>query len=328
MSKRFDNKRLLLILTGLLAILLLTIVVKIPKQRSTLKEKLVELDTAAVARIIMIPKASDGHEFEFIRDNTGWMLKQDDIITPARQNAVTDIFTEISGIKPQNLAAVSRSEWKNYELTDSLATRIRFLDKKGKDLADLMIGKFSYRQVAANPYSPRQNNIAGTSYVRLANEESIYAVDGFLSLAFGGGFNDWRDRTLLNCSKAEITKVTFTLPADSSFVLEKRDSVWLAGGNPADSLNTEQYLNSISYLTGEDFRDGFIPGSSPGYQVQIEGNNLLSISIKCYREADGKEFIFSSSQNPSLYFSAGDRELFDRIFKPQGYFTATASGKK
>jgi hypothetical protein len=48
MNKRYDNKKLFLILTGLLAILLLTVVIKIPKQRSTLKENLVEFDTASV----------------------------------------------------------------------------------------------------------------------------------------------------------------------------------------------------------------------------------------------------------------------------------------
>lgn len=328
MSKRFDNRKLLLILAGLLAILLLTVVIKIPKQRSTLKEKLVEFDTAAVARIVIIPKAADGKDFEFFKENIEWKLKQGEIITIPRENAIKRIFSEILEIKPQSLAAVNRSELKDYELTDSLATRIKFLDKKGKSLADIMIGKFSYRQVAANPYSPRQNNIAGISYVRHASEDKIYAVDGFLSLSFGGGFDNWRDRTLLRCSKSEITKVTFTLPADSSFVLAKKDSVWYAGDLPADSLNTEQYLNSISYLNGEDFRDGYTPGSSPDYQVQIEGNNLLSISLKCYRGADGKEFIFNSSQNPSVYFSAGNRELFDKLFKPRGYFTGSDTKKK
>ncbi len=327
MNKRYDNKKLFLILTGLLAILLLTVVIKIPKQRSTLKENLVEFDTASVVRIVIKPKTVDGNEFEFIREKAGWKVKQNDIITTPRKNAVSNIFTEILDIKPQSLAAVSSSEWKNYELTDSLATRIKFLDKKGKILADIMIGKFSYRQVAANPYSPRQNNFAGTSYVRLTDEDRIYSVDGFLSLSFGGGFNDWRDKTLLRCSKSEITKITFTLPADSSFILERKDSLWNADGQSADSLKTEQYLNSLSYLNGEDFSDGFVPGSSPDYQIHIEGNNLLSILIKCYRRSGGKEFIYNSSQNPSLYFSAGDRELFEKIFKPKSYFIGSAVKK-
>ncbi|NMC37769.1 MAG: DUF4340 domain-containing protein [Bacteroidales bacterium] len=328
MSKRFDNKKLVMVLAGLLAILLLTIMVKIPKNRSTLKEKLVEFDTAAVTRIVIIPKATDGKDFEFIKENNEWKLKQEDIITIPRGNAVKNILSEVLEIKPKSLAAVNRSEWRDYELTDSLATRIKFLDKKGKNLADIMIGKFSYNQVAASPYSLRQNNIAGISYVRQASEEKIYAVDGFLSLSLGGGFDNWRDRTLLRCSKEEITKITFTLPADSSFVLEKRDSVWYANNLPADSLNTEQYLNSISYLNGEDFRDGYTPGSSPDYQVLIEGNNLLSISIKCFRGVDGKELIFNSSQNPSVFFSTENRELFDKLLKPKEYFTGSDTKKK
>ena len=58
MSKRFDNRKLIYILAGLLVILLLTVIIKIPKERSTLKSKLVEVDTAGVSKIIIIPKAS------------------------------------------------------------------------------------------------------------------------------------------------------------------------------------------------------------------------------------------------------------------------------
>lgn len=326
MSKRFDNKKLLLVLTGLLAVLLLTLVVRTPKKRSTIREKLVDFDTASVGRILITPRAEEGKQFEFFREDPGWKVKQDNIVAVPRKNAIGNIFQEILGIRPQSLAAVGRAEWGNFGLTDSLATRIRFTDKKGRTLSDIMIGRFTYKPVA-NPYAGGRNDISGTSYVRLADEEKVYAVDGFLALAFSGGFDDWRDRTLLRCNDIEITKISFSLPADSSFVLTKTDSGWTAGNQPADSLNVREYLSSVSFLNGDNFRDGFVPAASPGYQIAIEGNNLLSITVKCYREEDGKGFVINSSQNPSLYFSA-DRGMFDKIFRPLSYFTVSSAGKK
>jgi len=274
MSKRFDNKKLFVILAGLLAVMLLTFIFKIPKERSTLMGNLVEIDTAKVARIMVIPKIATGKPFEFIRENNLWRVSQENITSTPREGAIENIFTEVLAIKPQSLAAVGEPKFKEYELTDSLATRLKFLNSRDKIMADIMIGSFTYKQVQ-NPYGGYGgNNIEGTSFVRLYDKDDIYAVSGFLAFSFGGGFDDWRDRTFLKCKKEDITKITFTYPADSSFVLEKIDSVWYAGSQTADSLKTSDYLNSVGMLEGADFRDGYKPSGSPEYQMVIEGNNL------------------------------------------------------
>jgi hypothetical protein len=58
-------------------------------------------------------------------------------------------------------------------------------EKMKKILADVMIGKFVYRQTG-NPYQYGGNNIAGTTYVRISNENKIYVRRRFLALSFSG----------------------------------------------------------------------------------------------------------------------------------------------
>jgi hypothetical protein len=320
MSNRFDNKRLILILGGLLMILLVTVIVKIPKEQSTLKERLVDIDTSSIYTIMLIPKVTDGKPFEFVKENEKWTVRQGNLTSTPMKGAVTNIFTEILAIKPQSLAAVSRSKWKEYELTDSLATRVKFLNKKGKNVADLMIGKFTYKQVN-NPYAAyRENNIEGTSYARLFGEEKVYAVEGFLAFSFSGKFNDWRDKSFLKCKKEDLTKINFTMPSDSSFVLTKKDSLWFAGNQPADSLNTSNYLNSIGYIEGQSFTDEYKPISPPAYQLTIEGNNLLNITIKCFKGNGEDKYILNSSLNPDVYFTSDKNGIFNQLFKSQSYF--------
>lgn len=320
MSKRFDNKKLFIILALLLVVLFLTIIVKIPKERSTLKNTLVEFDTAGVGKIIITPKIAAGKPFEFIKDNNKWTVKQDDIISAPQKGAPGTILTEILSLKPQSLAAVGESGFKEYELTDSLATRVKFINKKGKDLAELMIGKFSYKQVS-NPYAQYGgNNIEGTTFVRLSGEKQIYAVDGFLAFTFSGGFNDWRDKSFLRCKKEDIKNITFTMPADSSYVLTMKDSIWFAGSQPADSAKAAGFLNSFSMLEGQDFKDRYKPAKSPDYQMVIEGNNLLNITVKCYKGETADEYILNSSLNPEVYFSSKRNGLYDDLFKPATYF--------
>ena len=146
MSNRFDNKKLLYLLIGLIAILLLTVVIKIPKERATLRSKIVEFDTSEVNKIILYPRVSIGNAVEFNKNNNKWKVQQGNIVSATQEGVVQNIFSDVLRIKPQSLAAVSKSNWKEFEVTDSLATRIKFLDRKGKILADLMIGKFNYRQ--------------------------------------------------------------------------------------------------------------------------------------------------------------------------------------
>jgi hypothetical protein len=325
MSKRFDNKRILYILAGLIVILALTILVKLPREKATIKEILVEIDTAKVDRIIIFPKISEGSQFEFNRRNGYWIIQQDNIIAVPEKDAVKQILMDILTIKPKSLEAVDKSKWKDFNLTDSLATRVKFLDGKGKNLGDLMIGRFTYSQ-AGNPYAnPNANGIEGISYVRLYDDNKVYGVDGFLSLSFSGKFNDYRDKSFLKLKKDDVTKISLKLPADSSFMLNKKDSVWHIGGNITDSLAVASYLNGLAYLNGQDFRDNFKPVLNPVYELTIEGNNLMNISVKCYKEENDNEYILSSSLNPDVYFTSRKDGIFGKLFKPEKYFLKKSS---
>jgi hypothetical protein len=236
------------------------------------------------------------------------------------KGAVGKIFAEVLAIKPQSLAAIDKSKWQEFQLADSLATRVKFQNKKGKVVVDLMVGGFTFKQVNNPSAGYGGNNIEGTSFARLFGEEKVYAVEGFLAFSFSGKFNDWRDKTFLKCNKEDLTKITFTLPSDSSFILTKKDSLWFEGNQPTDSLNISNYLNSIGYIDGQDIRDEFKPTSPPVYQLIIEGNNLLKIIVKCFKGDGEDKYILNSSLNQDVYFTSSKNGIFDQLFKSQSYF--------
>jgi hypothetical protein len=223
-------------------------------------------------------------------------------------------------MKPQSLAAINKSKWNEFELTDSLATRIRFLDKKGKTLADLMIGKFSFKQ-ADNPNGGYNgNNVKITSFVRVYGEEEVYAVDGLLPFSFNLKFQDWRDKTFVHSGNNDITGIRFTFPADSSYNLSKKDSVWYVGSQIADSSSVASYLNSLNSMNGQDIKDNYKPVDNPVYQLLAEGNNLSGFSVKCYKGDGTDQYILNSSLNPEVYFSSTKNGIFENLFKSQRSF--------
>jgi hypothetical protein len=320
MSSRFDNKRLLYLLAGLILILVLTVIIKIPKEKATIKSKIVELDTSAVSKIILNPKISNGKTVEFNRNNSKWTVRQESIISATQEGAVQNMFTEVLSIKPQSLAAVNKTKWKEFEVTDSLATRIKFIDKKGKILADLMIGKFSYKQ-ADNPYGGyNRNNVQITSFIRVYSEKEVYAVEGLLPFSFNLKFEDWRDKTFIRSRKNDITGIRFTFPADSSYNITRKESVWYVGSQTADSLSVANYLNSLNEINGENIEDNYKPLVNPVYQLLVEGNNLSGFSVKCYKGVGPEEYILNSSLNPEVYFLTTGNGIFKQVFKPQRNF--------
>jgi hypothetical protein len=319
MSKRFNNRRLFYILSISGILLILTYLFKVPKESATLKSSLAEFDTASVNSIIFYPQ-QHGEKFEFKRKGGHWIIQQNDIVSEAQKGAVQNIFFEILNIKPKSLASVDKSKWKDYNLTDSVGTRLTFLDRKGKILTDIMIGKLTFKPMN-NPYAGSGgNNVQGTSFVRLYDKEEVFSVEGFLSLSFTGQFDDYRDKSLLRAKKDEITKISFTFPSDSSYVLTKRDSVWYSGNQVTDSLITANYLSSLRLLNGQDIMSKYSPSVAPEYLIHIEGNNLTDLSVKCYKGENDKEYILNSNQNPDVYFVSKRNGVFNQLFKPQSYF--------
>ena len=129
MSNRFDNKRLLYILAALVVILALTFLFKIPGERATLKERIVEFDSTRISRIVIYPKTSIDKPVEFFKKNGKWNVQQGSIVSPSRQYEVDNIIMEVLSIKPQNLVSKSTSKWSEFEVTDSTGTRIKILNK-------------------------------------------------------------------------------------------------------------------------------------------------------------------------------------------------------
>jgi len=320
MSKRFNNKRLLYLLAGLTVILILTILIKIPEEKATFKSNIVDLDTSAVIKIILNNRISAGNAVEFNRNNYNWTVRQGKIVSAIDEGAVQNIFSEVLNIKPQSLAAINQARWKEFDLTDSLATRIKFLNSKGKILADIMIGKLDFKQPDKPDGGFSGNNIKMTSYVRLYSEKEVYAIDGLIPFSFNIKFDDWRDKTFVRYNKSEITNISYLYPADSSYKLIRKDSLWYSGSLKADSLKVGNYLNSITLMRGEEFKDDFTPVSNPVYQMLVQATNSVGFSIKCYAGGSPGEYILNSSLYPEVYFIDRKSVLFNQLFKPQSSF--------
>jgi hypothetical protein len=321
MSKKYNNRGLFILFGALLALLAFTVIIRIPRGNATLRTSLMDIDTAKVEKIIISQGADLNSGIEFTRESGKWTVQQGKIVSETAKDAVKNIFSELAGIHPQGLAARSKSKWQEYELTDSLATKVKLLDKRNRVLSDIMIGKTNFKQNGnMNAGSGGRAGIMGISYVRLTDEKEIYSTEGFLSFFFKRRFDEWRNKTFLLLSKNDLLSVEFTYPADSSFSLEKKYSKWFTGNVVADSLQVDRYLTSLSNLNGQTIKDDYTPPGDPDFVFSAKGNNLLSVTVKAYRDQASGDIILNSSLNPGVYFQSKKEGIFGKVFVPESWF--------
>jgi hypothetical protein len=291
MFRKINSKILVTVFVVLLALVVVVELLDSKKGNRTFKSDLVEVIADEVSSIELYPKVSNGMKIRLFKENDAWRVESEGKTFKADQSTAGRMISELNNIKPKSVVATSKDRWENFEVNDSLGTRVKLLNGS-KVIADLVIGKFSFSQ-------PRNM----TSYVRLADEKEVYGVDGMLGMSFNRNVNSFRDRTVIKSNKTDWTKLTFSYPADSSFVLEKIGEKWMIGDMETDSASVVQYFNSIANLSDGSFIDEK-PEISPTHQLTIEGNNQMQkIEIKGYY-IDSENFVFESKQNPDAWFKS------------------------
>jgi hypothetical protein len=300
MFKKLNFKTLVLIFGALLALVVIMQVVKHSRGESNFKEKLFTVDTAKVSTIILMPR-HEKSEIRLVRNGKNWTMSVKGQNYKIEKNYAEDMLKTLPQMKPERVVATDKSEWANYQVTDTAPVRVKVLQGT-KEVADFLVGKFSFVQA----------QYKSTTYVRLFNEYEVYAIDGFLSMIFNKSANDLRNKKLASVNQSDITRLTFTYPSDSSCVLTKEDKVWKINGLKADSAKTANYVSYISSATGEEFVDNIAPSGKPVFSVKIEGKNFNPIEIQAFAADAVNKYIITSNINPDGRFSGA--KLSQRIF--------------
>ena len=291
MFRKINFKILTTIFVVLLIVVVFIEIIDSRKGNRTFKSDLVEVVADEVTSIELYPKVTDGNLIKLFKENEEWKVESEGSKYNADQSSANRMIAELNNMKPKSVAASNKDRWEQFEVTDSLGTRVKLF--KGTDLlANVIIGKFSFSQ-------PRNM----TSYVRLNGEKEVYGVDGMLGMSFNRNLDAFRDQTVINSNKTDWKRLSFIYPADSSFVLERMGDQWMTDGIKADSASVVQYFNKISNLTESNFAKNK-PAIPSTHRLIIEGNNMMQkIEIAGYLLDEGN-FILETNQNPGTYFNS------------------------
>lgn len=299
-----NRKNLLLIIFFLLLAAFLLSQFFDGEKKRNFKETLVQVDTATVTEVVIVPKSGEGDLIKLSKDKSQWKATQGAVTDEADLGAVKGILNAMASIKPTRLAAVNEKNWAKYEVNDSLGTRVT-AKAGGETVADFVVGKFNFQP----------NTRSASTFVRVSAEKEVYAVDGFLSSSFNRQFNDLRDRTFVKISPDFVESISFQYPGDSTYTIQKLDSAtWTTNGIALDSASVAKYINGLQNLSKSDFNDSFQPSGSPVYKLTFTGEGMETVTVSAYPAIVDTTFVLHSSLNQDAYFDQGTTALFEDLF--------------
>ena len=309
-----NNKVLLIIFAALLGIYLFSKVGSGKKQRS-FNPDIVQMDTAQVHRIIFHPRADEGKPVTLERSDKGtWMISKDQRRVKALTNPVRGMLGSLSLVKASRIVAKSQERWSEYELGEEKGNKVKVLDATGNVLADFIVGRFNFNQQTRS----------GTSYIRLNDDADIYAIDGFLNMSFGQGFDSYRNSQVLQAEKENLTAISITTEGGAFNASKNANNQWATtDGVAIDSTAMDNYLNQFLNVSGRGFADeaNVSQLGAPIRSLSISGNNMIGggVKVECYQgQGLAQPFVIRSSMNEAL-FSSDSTGLYSSLFVlPEG----------
>lgn len=283
--KQHTNKILFAVLLLLLAVFVITKVFRTPALESNLASDLFRVDTAKVAAISLKVPGSE-KELTLERKDSAWIIQEQGKKARAEKFALKTLLAALSTLTPERMITRKQEKWDDYEVGDGTALQVIAYDEQRDKLSHLLIGKES----------------GESSYVRAADQDAVYAVDGNLLSRFNKGFDEWRDKTFLRTEKARVNKISFRYPADTGFVLLKNGRSWMINEEKADSTKVQNLLTSAGFKELRSFADSFAPNREADVTVTIEGSHLPQTVVRGWKTS-GSKWVLNSSLQKTAYFS-------------------------
>jgi hypothetical protein len=281
----------------------------------TFKDKILSFEAAAITQILISDPKTGPEPVDLRKSGDKWIIKSGSREYSADSNVVKNMLHLLSDLPTKRYAGKGADAWVKYEVTDTSGILVT-LKASDKAVAEIYIGKFSYNMPKEQQQmQARQQRGEMTSYVRLADEKDVYAVDGYLKMTFSGKVDSYRYKVLSSLPPTDITRITVSGP-ESRKVYENPGGKWLINAMPADSAGTARYRSTLARLNGTKFHEGEFVPSTASHSALIEGNNFTPVELKAYPVADTNvNYIIMSTANPGSYFNGKDGGLFQKIWE-------------
>ena len=294
MAKK-NNIKLLITLLVLIAITVIVFLSDSSSDRS-FSDYSSKADTATITEINIYDNTNS---VVILKDNETWYIDENGKKIETDQRIIKNLLGILSKIKNERVVSTDYKRQAEFQVADSSGLHV--IAKSGNEIStDIIIGRFDYKQVPGQNANG-QPNYKATSYVRKKDDNSIYAVNGFLKMIFHSDKNEYLYKNIVDVNPNDITKIEFKYPSEKSFNLIKKDNIWKIDEEIIDSTNCSEYLKNLSRLMSGDFIQENLNGQTATFEATISGNNFLPITVKGFGDGIEKLSITSSINKNAIW---------------------------
>jgi len=215
----------------------------------------------------------------------------------ADKKSVEDILDKVSDFKTDNLISDKPDKQSIFEV-DSSGIEAKFSDSSNNLMAHFFVGKMG------TDYQSR--------YVRQADSNNVYIMDGNLRSMFGKESGEWRDKTIFDFIAENVTKLTL-VSEDSKILLQlgAENNEWKLiepEETKAKKDVVEQILNALSSLKASDFAE---KKELKEYELE-EPKSLVSADLN---DGTSKTLFVGKEESGKYYVKRVDQETVFSVFK-------------
>lgn len=300
---KFNNKLLGLVFVGLLVLYFGQKILNKPTVRS-FKDVLVKVDTSLVNKIIFHPKGNSSR-ITMQKNGNGWTADNGEYQISATSNSVNSLLMPSTEIKTLQLISKNESKWAEYEVDDDAGKKVE-LYNGNQLLCAFYVGRFSFNQ----------NTRSAKTYIRLADENDIYVVDGFLSMSYDKQFDDFRNKKLVNGLQLDDISQVRIEANDFNFSISKDiNNHWIdTNEGEVDSLKAINAIRSVVNLRGNEILSGFNASQNEQIRLLLESNSgKPGEQISIYQNPAGG-FAVKSSSNDDVFFKSDSTGIYKTAY--------------
>lgn len=284
-----------------------------------LQADLITIDTNRISRLRIHPKEGSDEVIQLQREGDYWIASNGQVHLRALSRPIGRILRNLLKITTIEIAATSELDWQNYGLTPAQGIRVEVYEDNHLS-EDFWIGH-------SIPDSEGPDSLA---FIRIHEEQEVYAVKGLEASPFRRSFLHFRPKTILSLP-ADLLIDSFAYRfADTLFTFERKGSGWrLNGALLPDPGPVNRYLQNLRRLEGTTFADDFDNNQSGSYKYRSlmlypEGTAppiLLDVYLDTLRE---QPYILRSTQNPTTWLASDSSGVYSRLFWEMGRFGLSA----
>jgi hypothetical protein len=293
--KKINNRILIIVLVVLVGIFIASRLFRSPALESTIRKDLVTLDSASITEIRISPANQQDELISLVKSGKIWTIEQTGKKYNADIYSIKEMLQNLCSIRPERMVSRKKEKWDTFQVGES-GTHVSMYDD-GDLKVSITVGKSGFNQSNNSQYGGN-----GYTYVRLTDEDEVYSVTGFLAAAVTKSVTELRDKSFIKVPKDLVQRISFKYPADSSYVLQKQDTLWQIQGVSADRSKVENYLSQIANKRLTKFTDEFNAPLQADAVIDIVGSGGTLCTIEGWRS--GAIWTLRSSLQPGVFFSS------------------------